>query len=109
MGFYDINTQMSTGVPGSVPAMNYDPNFAVPFGMMNPYAMGFDPNLMMNPNMMMGVPPQGFDPNMMMNMMGLNMNPNYSVPYPNPNQPGGQSGPGQQNTPGLNTSNGNTN
>ncbi len=109
MGFYDMNSQASTGVQGSVPGMNYDPNFAVPFGMMNPYAMGFDPNLMMNPNMMMGMPPQGFDPNMMMNMMGLNMNPNYSVPFPNPNQPGGQAGTGQQNPSGANTSNGNTN
>jgi hypothetical protein len=108
MGFYDMNTQVSTGVPGTVPGMSYpDQNFGVPFGMMNPYAMGFDPNLMMNPNMMMGMPPQGFDPNMMMNMMGLNMNPNYSVPFPN--QQGGQTGPGQQNIPGANTSNGNTN
>jgi hypothetical protein len=109
MGFYDMSSQVQTGTQG-VPGMTYaDPNFTVPFGMMNPYAMGFDPNLMMNPNMMMGMPPQGFDPNMMMGMMGLNMNPNFSVPYPNPNQPGGQLGIGQQTTPGANTSNGNTN
>lgn len=105
MGFYDMNSQSQTNVPGATPGMGYpDSNYLGPFGMMNPYAMGFDPNMMMNPNMMMGMPPQGFDPNMMMNMMGLNMNPNYSVPFPNQQ---GQSGTGQQNNPGTNTSNGN--
>ncbi len=39
----------------------YDPSM---MPMMNPYAMGFDPNMMMNPQFMMGMP-QGFDPNMM--------------------------------------------
>lgn len=56
MGFYDPGMQM---MPGMMPPMQggqMDPNFA----MMNPYMMGFDPNLMMG-GMGMGMP-QGFDP-----------------------------------------------
>jgi hypothetical protein len=61
MGYYDMGNM---GFPGQ--PMNYmDPNM---MPMMNPYLMGFDPN-MMNPAMMMGMP--GFDPNMINPMTGL--------------------------------------
>jgi hypothetical protein len=58
--------QQQMGYFGEAGAMGfpqpmYDPNM---MPMMNPYAMGFDPNMMMNPQFMMGMP-QGFDPNMM--------------------------------------------
>lgn len=48
------------GAIGFAPPM-YDPNM-IP--MMNPYVMGFDPNMIMNPQFMMGMP-QGFDTTMM--------------------------------------------
>ena len=48
------------GAIGFAPPM-YDPNM-IP--MMNPYVMGFDPNMIMNPQFMMGMP-QGFDTSMM--------------------------------------------
>lgn len=77
------------------PTMDYgypqmDPNMMNP--MMNPYAMGFDPY------MMMGMPPMssfqtGYDPNMMNpNFMNPNimppnmMNPNLMYGNPNPSQ-----------------------
>jgi hypothetical protein len=85
MGFYDPMQGMQ--------GMGYsDPNL-----MMNPYTMGFDPNLMMSMGQggMMGFP-QGFDPNLMMNPMGMGMN--------NPNFP--MYGTGQQ---GSGTSGNNTN
>ncbi len=64
--YFDPNMQMS-----EMQGMNVnDPNLMMPpFNMMNPYSMGFDPNMMMNPNFMMGFP-TGFDPSFMM------MNPN---------------------------------
>lgn len=59
--------------PNQMQGMNYqDPNMQM---MMNPYAIGFDPNMMnMNPNMDYL---QGFPPNMM------NMYPNQYNPGSN--------------------------
>ena len=91
MGYYDMQGGM--GFPGMGQGMNYDPNF---MPMMNPYAMGFDPNMMnpnmMNPNMMMGMQ-QGFDPNLM------SMNQNFPGMQYNPQQAQGR----DQNTNGNNT------
>lgn len=65
------------------PGMGQDPNMAMP-NMMNPLSYGFDPNMMMAMQSMMGFPPV-MDPSMMnMNQM---MNPNYFMNYP-----GGQQG-----------------
>jgi hypothetical protein len=106
MGYYDMSGGMvmqgAQGMQGmsGMPGMSYDPNF--PQMAINPYLMGFDPNLMMGSNLgMMGMP-QGFDPNMMqMSHLQMGMNPNM-IPYV-----GGQN-PSAQGIGGAST-NGNTN
>ncbi len=100
MGFYDPNSQIpnsdmnqGAGMP-NMPGM-VDPMFS-PFNMMNPYAMGFDPNMMMNPNIMMGFNQGAYDPNLMMNPM----NQNYPGSFTN------MPGVNYQNQPGNNSKNG---
>lgn len=58
-----------------------DPNFPMQ-NMMNPLALGFDPNMMMAMQGMMGFP-QGMDPSMM-NMNQMN-NPDFMMNYPGAN------------------------
>ena len=95
MGFYDMNNQMPSDMNqmGGMNGMNgmngmggmngmsgmNDPNMFnnAPFNMMNPYAMGFDQNMMMS--QMMGFPQNVYDPNLMMNQM----NPNYAANFNN--------------------------
>lgn len=86
MGYYDMNNQIQNPEMNQMSGMQDQMFPPVPFNMMNPYAMGFDPNMMMNPNMMMGFPQGGYDPNMMMNQM----NPNYQGNFQN--QAGNNSG-----------------
>jgi len=76
MGLYDMNNMMPSDM-NLVGGMN-DPNMMNPaaFNMMNPYAMGFDPNLMMN--QMMGFPQNVYDPNLMMNQMNPNFGANFN-------------------------------
>jgi hypothetical protein len=90
--FYDPNSQMQNSDFNLMPGVS-DPMFSqVPFNMMNPYAMGFDPNMMMG--QMMGFPHQNvYDPNMMMNQMNPNLAGNFNnIPSGNfPNQSGNNS------------------
>ena len=91
----------SIGLYDPMQGMGYiDPNL-----MMNPYAMGFDQNLMMGLNQNMGMMglPQGFDPNLMINPMGMNLNPNYQQMYSTTGSTQQQSGTsGTSNTNGNN-------
>jgi hypothetical protein len=87
MGFYDMNNQQPNSDMNQMASMQ-DSMFP-PFNMMNPYAMGFDPNMMMNPSMMMGFPQGAYDPNLMMNQINPNYTAGFNVPSGNFQNQGG--------------------
>jgi hypothetical protein len=100
MGYYDQNVQIPNSDMNQLQGMQNMPGMVDPmfsaFNMMNPYAMGFDPNMMMNPNLLMGFNQGAYDPNLMMNPMNQNYPGGFS------NMPGGNF----QNPSGNNTKNG---